>query len=143
MMRKCFLTMLLLSMVVVVGAQDKKFSPEKFEAEMESYITREAGLTQQEAAVVFPLMREMHKKQRGYYVRMHKMAKNKPDDEVGCEAMVNEYDKLNIEMKQIEKCYHKKMMQQVAASKVYEIIKAEYRFHRSWMKGVNKKDRQR
>ena len=66
------------------------------------------------------------------------MAKNKPADEAGCKAMVEEYDKMNIELKQIEKCYHAKMMQEVSASKVYEIIKAEYRFHRHWMKGAQK-----
>ena len=58
--------------------------------------------------------------------------------------MIEEYDKVNIELKQIEKCYHKKMMQEVSASKVYEIIKAEYKFHRHWMKGAQQpKDKRR
>ena len=126
MMKKCFLTLVLLLTVIVVHAQEKKFSPEKFNE------------AQQEADKVFPLLREMHKKQRAIYRRVHEMAKNKPADEAGCKAMVEEYDKMNIELKQIEKCYHAKMMQEVSASKVYEIIKAEYRFHRHWMKGAQK-----
>ncbi len=143
-MKKFVLTFFLISVVAIVGAQDKKkFSPQKFQADMEQFITEKAGLTQQEADKVFPLLRQMQEKQRAIYGRIHKMAKNKPDDEAECAAMVNEYDKVNIELKQIEKCYHQKMMKEVSASKVYEIIKAEYRFHRSWMKGGKPKDKQR
>lgn len=138
MMKKCFLTLVLLLTVIVANAQEKKFSPEKFNEALEEHIKKKAGLTQQEADKVFPLLREMHKKQRAIYRRVHEMAKNKPADEAGCKAMVEEYDKMNIELKQIEKCYHAKMMQEVSASKVYEIIKAEYRFHRHWMKGAQK-----
>ena len=139
MMRKCILTLVLLMTVLVAGAQErKKFSPQKFNEAMEEYIQKHAELTQQEADKVFPLLREMHKKQRAIYNRVHEMAKNKPGDEAGCVAIINEYDKVNIELKQIEKCYHKKMMQVVSASKLYEILKAEYRFHRHWMKGAQK-----
>lgn len=145
MMRKCILTLVLLMTVLVAGAQErKKFSPQKFNEAMEEYIQKHAELTQQEADKVFPLLREMHKKQRAIYNRVHEIAKNKPGDEAGCVAIINEYDKVNIELKQIEKCYHKKMMQEVSASKVYEIIKAEYHFHRGWMKGAQKpKDKRR
>ena len=135
-----------LFMVVSVSAQggQQKFSPEKFDADMEKFVTEQAKLTQQEADKFFPLFREMHKKQRAIYRKVHEMAKNKPADEAGCVAMIEEYDKVNIELKQIEKCYHKKMMQEVSASKVYEIIKAEYKFHRHWMKGAQQpKDKRR
>ena len=137
-MKKCFLMLVLLMTVMMANAQEKKFSPEKFNVDMEEYIKKHAELTQQEADKVFPLLREMHKKQRVLYKRVHEMAKNKPADEAGCVAVIEEYDKVNIELKQIEKCYHKKMMQEVPASKVYEILKAEYRFHRHWMKGAQK-----
>ena len=138
MMKKCFFTLVLLLTVMVVHAQEKKFSHEKFNEALEQHIQKKAELTQEEADKVFPLLREMHKKQRAIYRRVHEMAKNKPADEAGCKAMVEEYDKMNIELKQIEKNYHAKMMQEVPASKVYEIIKAEYRFHRHWMKGAQK-----
>lgn len=145
MMKKGMMTLFLLMMVLMAGAQEKKkFSPEKFNVAMEAYIQKKAELTQQEADKVFPLLREMHKKQRAIYKKVHEMAKNKPGDEAGCVAIIEEYDKVNIELKQIEKCYHKKMMQEVSASKVYEIIKAEYNFHRRWMKGAQQpKDKRR
>ncbi len=143
-MKKYFLTFLMMAVVTIAGAQDKKkFSPQKFQADMEQFITEKAGLTPQEAAKVFPLLRQMQEKQRSIYVEMHKMAKNKPADEAGCTAVIDEYDKMNIELKKIEQCYHKRMMKEVPASKVFEIIKAEYRFHRSWMKGGKQKNKQR
>ncbi len=143
-MKKYILTLVMMAVVMTAGAQDKKkFSPEKFEADMEQFITDKAGLTPQEAAKVFPLLRKMHEKQRAIYMKVHKIAKNKPADEAGCQAMVAEYDKMNIELKKIEQCYHQKMMKEVPASKVYEMIKAEYRFHRSWMRGGKQQDKRR
>ncbi|MBO6059979.1 MAG: hypothetical protein J6P67_07550, partial [Bacteroidaceae bacterium] len=60
-------TIILLCLLASLGvrAQEQpKFSPEKFEADLEAFITREAGLDQQEAAKFFPLLKEMHQKQR-------------------------------------------------------------------------------
>ena len=62
MKRLCFLfvsVMLTMSM----GAQDQqKFSPEKFDAELQEFITNEAKLTPQEAAKFFPIYMEMQNK---------------------------------------------------------------------------------
>jgi len=144
MMKTYILTLLMLLFVGTADAQDKKkFSPEKFEADMERYITEKAQLTPQEAAKVFPLLRKMHEKQRAIYMKVHKLARHKPADEAGCVAAIDEYDKVNIELKKIEQCYHKKMMKEVSASKVFDIIKAEYRFHRSWMRGGKSKDKRK
>ena len=62
-----------LVMAISVSAQEqRKFSPEKFQADLEAYITREAHFDQQEAAKYFPLLREMQAKQRAIYARMYK-----------------------------------------------------------------------
>lgn len=138
-MRRYLVTMMM-ALVLTASAQERrKFSPEKFQADMEAFITQQANLTPQEAAKVFPLMREMQEKQRAIYGKVHKMMKNKPDDEAGCVNMIEEYDKANIELKKIERNYHQKMMKEVPASKVYDMIRAEYRFHRGWMRGAQQK----
>lgn len=143
-MKRYLAMTVLLALVLTVAAQErKKFSPEKFQADMEAFITQQANLTPQEAAKLFPLMREMQDKQRAIYKKVHKMVKDKPDGEAGCVNVIEEYDKANIELKKIERCYHQKMMKEVPASKVYDLISAEYRFHRGWMKGAQKKDRKR
>ncbi len=129
-------TVILFSMLMtlMVSAQDqKKFSPEKFQADLEEFITKEAHFDQQEAAKFFPLMRELQAKQRAIYGRMRQTPK--PGDDAKCAEAIREWDKANIELKQLDLQYHKKMMQVVPASKLFDAIMAESRFHRKMMKG--------
>lgn len=44
-MKKVIAISLLLIMTMMVNAQDKRFSPEKFEADLKAYITKEASHT--------------------------------------------------------------------------------------------------
>lgn len=122
-----------------ISAQEKpKFSPEKFEADLEDFITREADLDQQEAAKFFPILKEMHQKQRALYVKMRKTSKEKAADEKTAAESIRLCDKLNIEVRQIEQQYHNKMLKALSAQKVYNAISAENRFHRKMMRGWQK-----
>ena len=105
------------------------------DADMEEYIIRKANLDQQEAAKLFPIFKEMHKKQRSIYSRMRAIGNQKPADEAGCANAIKERDKCNLELKQLEQTYHQKMLQVISASKLYDVIKAETRFYRKMMKG--------
>jgi hypothetical protein len=135
-MKKTMLILTFMLLAMTITAQDfPKFSPEKFDADMEAFVTKEAGLTQQEATKFFPLFREMHQKQRAVYGKMRNMGMQKPADEEGCAKAIKEADRLNLELRQIELTYHKKMLQVVSASKVFDAIKAESRFHRRMMRG--------
>ncbi len=137
-MRRIVLLSVSLMLFLVCMAQEKKFSPEKFEEDLAAFITKEAKFTNEEASKFFPLLREMHQKQRGLYKKMRNAGKEKPATEEGCANAVCERDKLDIELKKLEQCYHKKMMQVLPASKVYDAIKAESLFHRQMMKGWQK-----
>ena len=133
-MKKYTVILYCLLMTLMVSAQDQqKFSPEKFQADLEEFITKEAHFDQQEAAKYFPLMRELQAKQRAIYARMRKTAK--PADDAKCAEAIREWDKANIELKQLDQQYHKKMMQVVSPTKVFDAIQAESRFHRNMMKG--------
>ena len=128
-MKKYTMILCCLLMALMVSAQDqKKFSPEKFQADLEAYIAKEAHFTPQESAKYFPLLRELQAKQRAIYGRMRPTAK--PGDDAKCAEA-----KANIELKQLDLQYHKKMMQVVSPSKVFDAIMAESRFHRKMMKG--------
>ena len=85
MMKKLLISsVLMLVMVLGVKAEEQqKFSPEKFQADLEQCITNEAGLTTEEAAKFFPLYREMRQKQRKVYNQMHELFKL-PKDEASC-----------------------------------------------------------
>ena len=129
---KKLLVFAVLMFVVALGAsaeEQQKFSPEKFQADLEQYITTEAGLTNEEAAKFFPLYREMQQKQRVVYNKMHELFKL-PHDEASCKRAVQRRDKLEIELKQIAQTYHNKFLRVLPASKVIGTIIAEDKFHR-------------
>ena len=129
---KKLLVFAVLMLVVVLGVsaeEQQKFSPEKFQADLEQYITTEAGLTNEEAAKFFPLYREMQQKQRVVYNKMHELFKL-PHDEASCKRAVQRRDQLEIELKQIAQTYHNKFLRVLPASKVIGTIIAEDKFHR-------------
>ena len=129
---KKLLVFAVLMLVVVLGVsaeEQQKFSPEKFQADLEQYITTDAGLTNEEAAKFFPLYREMQQKQRVVYNKMHELFKL-PHDEASCKRAVQRRDQLEIELKQIAQTYHNKFLRVLPASKVIGTIIAEDKFHR-------------
>ena len=130
-MRKLLVSTVLMLMVVlgVQAEEQQKFSPEKFQADLEQYITTEAGLTNDEAAKFFPLYREMQQKQRVVYNKIHELFKL-PHDEASCKRAIQRRDQLEIELKQIAQTYHNKFLRVIPASKVIGTIVAEDKFHR-------------
>ncbi|WP_231488139.1 hypothetical protein [Prevotella sp. MA2016] len=131
MMKKLLISAVLLLMCVIgVRAEEQqKFSPEKFQADLEQYITTEAGLTNDEAVKFFPLYREMQQKQRVVYNKIHELFKL-PHDEASCKRAIQRRDQLEIELKQIAQTYHNKFLRVIPASKVIGTIIAEDKFHR-------------
>ena len=116
MKQTAIILILQLIMAVSVSAQNQpKFSPEKFDADMEKFVTEQAKFTQQEADKFFPLFREMHQKQRAVYHKIRQATKQQPADDKACEATLKECDKLNVELRQIEQTYHLKMMKAIPA----------------------------
>ena len=129
---KKLLVFAVLMFVVALGAsaeEQQKFSPEKFQADLEQYITTEAGLTNEEAAKFFPLYREMQQKQRVVYNKIHELFKL-PHDEASCKRAIQRRDQLEIELKRIAQTYHNKFLRVIPASKVIGTIVAEDKFHR-------------
>lgn len=117
------------------NSQPQRFSPEKFQADLEQYITKEACLTPQEAAKLFPVYREMQSKQRSVFERQRKLGWVKPADEKGCEKAIKQRDELDLELKRIQQTYHHKFLSIISASKLYDVINAEDRFHRQMLRG--------
>lgn len=143
-MKKLFGILLLTMFTLGINAQgqgqgQQRFSPERFEADMQQFITREAHLTQEEATKFFPLYKEMQEKQRALFDRQRELAKVKPSDESGCLRVIKESDVIDLELKRIQQNYHTRFIKLLSASKLYDILQAEQRFHRhlmrSWGRG--------
>lgn len=136
-----FSTVIMIMVVLGASAEEQqKFSPEKFQADLEQYITTEAGLTNEEAAKFFPLYREMQQKQRVVYNKIHELFKL-PHDEASCKRAVQRRDQLEIELKQIAQTYHNKFLRVLPASKVIGTIVAEDKFHRRAFRKFGQRNR--
>ena len=134
-MKKRLYPLLVLALFVLsASAQEKKFSPEQFDAELQQFITVEAKLTPDEATKFFPLYWEMQKKQRALYAKQQLIAKEKPADDKGCRQVIKDRDEIDLELKRVQLNYHNKFMNVLSPGKVYDILSAEYKFHRHKMK---------
>jgi len=122
-----------------VGAQDQqqRFSPEKFDAELQEYLTNEAKITPQEAAKFFPLYMEMQNKQRALFERQRKLLMTHPEEESECLKAIRERDEVELEMKRNQKNYHKRFLEIMPASKLYQVLNAEDRFHRRYLRRMS------
>lgn len=129
-----FALLLLMGISAQPNGQQQKFSPEKFDQELQAFITTEAKLTPQEAAKFFPVYKEMQSKQRALFERQRNLGKTSAQDEASCLKAIRERDELELEMKRIQQTYHNRFLEMLPASKVYAVIQAEDRFHRRMMK---------
>lgn len=137
------LTSLIFSLLfaLTISAQEQqpsqqKFSPERFQAELEQYITKHACLTPKEAAKFFPIYKEMQHKQRAIFDRQRQLDKVKPADEKGCETAIRQRDEYDLELKRIQQTYHNKFLGVLSASKLYDVLKAENGFHRQMLRNA-------
>ena len=143
-MKKFLISMMfLLAGVLVCQAEEpQQFSPEKFQAEMEQFITKEAGLTAEEGAKFFPLYREMQQKQRAVFGRMRQEGRVKPTDDASCKRLVQKRDEVELELKKIQQTYHNKFFTVLSASKVFDVLRAEEKFHRQAFRNMGQGFRQ-
>ncbi len=124
------ITLCLFYLTLVKAQEQQKFSPEKFQADMEQFITQEAKLTSDEATKFFPLLREMHQKQRVVYDKIKKECSQRPSNEEEIKKVVQKRDAYELELKTIQQTYHNKFFKVLQPSKVFDAIIAEDRFHR-------------
>ena len=115
--------------VSLLHAQEK-FDLNRIKVETHNFITKEAGLSAQEAARLFPVYDEMRSKQRGYFDRLRALHHSKPSSEREASKMIEQADAYEIQLKQIEQRYHKEMLKVLPATKLLRVLEAERRFHR-------------
>lgn len=114
------------------------FNPQKFQADLEQYITIHAALTPREAAKFFPIYRQMGKKMRMLFDEMRRWHQFTPSDNERCAEAIRRQDELDIQLKQLQQEYHAKFMIVLPAKKVMEVIKAEEQFHRNAFRKMKK-----
>lgn len=145
-MKRIFLILLLSACVMTnTSAQDKHkhFDPQQFESSLEQFVISEACLSPAEAEAFFPLYREYMEKQRALRADARMHCSYKPATEKECREAIEYSDNIDIEIKELQKDYHRKFMRVLPAAKVYDIIKAIDKFHRDSFKGAKQGGRKR
>jgi hypothetical protein len=143
MKKKLIYLLISLMFTLNIGAQNQqKFSPEKFDAELHEFITSQAKLTPQEATKFFPIYKEMQGKQRAIYEKQRILGMQRPHDESSCLKAIRERDAIDLELKRIQQSYHEKFLEIMPASKLYEVLQAEDRFHRRMLRRFNRPNTQ-
>lgn len=149
MMRKDWLRTLVLGLALFVVAggyaqpqHDKKnahtnnktMSPHDYQKALIDFIVKEADLNSQEQAIFLPLFKDFGSKKRTLFDKRKNLGSKKPQSEKECREVIQQQDKCDLEIKKIEQQYHNKVLEKIPANKVYDILKAEDRFHRKMLK---------
>lgn len=121
---------------------DQHLTPDEFKAKQQAFITEDAGLTNEEANAFFPVYFEMQDKKRDLNDRVWKLIRKGKDPKT-TEAQYDEiitkvYD-LRIASDKLEKAYFQRFKGILSSRKIYLVQKAEMRFHRELLKGMNRK----
>lgn len=115
---------------------------DKFKRDLQMFIVREAGLTEREARVFFPIYFEMKEKlrnighQRGRAIRK---AVEENMNERDCQRVFNELVSLDKKSQRIETQYMERLKKIVGARKYLKVIDADRRFGRKVLKKMTDK----
>ena len=117
---------------------DQHLSREEFRAKQKEFITEQAGLSKKEAAKFFPVYFELQDKKFQYNkeawdkIKKGKRDKNLTDAEYS--KITEDIVKSRITVDELELEYLKKYRKILPAKKIFEIQRAEMRFHRELLK---------
>ena len=118
---------------------NQRFSPQEFMKRQEAFISREAGLTAQEASAFFPLMREKEKQDRAKRKQMEnliKMSHNANLPEKECREILEKMGVLELQRTKMENSYRQKYMKVLSAKKILKVLDACGKFDREALKNM-------
>lgn len=130
------------SLMWATGGCDQRLSKDEFRAKQQAYITEKAGLTSEEAEAFFPLYFELqdrkHQLNEEAWKLMREGKQENLSEERYDEIMEGVYD-ARISSDRLEKTYYGKFKKILSSKKIYQVQRAEMRFHRELLKGMRGK----
>ncbi|WP_294616190.1 hypothetical protein [uncultured Bacteroides sp.] len=118
---------------------DQHLTPDEFRAKQKTYIIEKAGLTKEEAAKFFPLYFELQdkkKEQNDKAWNLIRQGKDEKTTEAQYDAIMEGVYDARIASDRLDKTYFAKFKKILSAKKLYLVQKAEMRFHRELLKGM-------
>ncbi len=136
-----FLFVVMVTSMFATGRSDKqqRLSAQEYREKQKTFITERARLTSNEADKFFPLFFEMQDKKKEMNDEVWNLIKksNKADmTEEQYEKLLDEIYDTRIAIDELEKSYLTKYRQFLTNKKLFEIQKADMRFHREMIKSV-------
>lgn len=125
-----------------VHAQKAKLSKEEFRNVQEKFITEKANLTAKEAKQFFPLYFELQDKKTSLNKEAwEKLRKGKEEyvNEAEYSQLVEDIIETRIQIDKLDLEYVRKYKKILPAKKIFEIQRAEMKFHRELLKPKKKK----
>ncbi|WP_418826633.1 hypothetical protein [Phocaeicola sp.] len=137
-----YILALLIAFCSNLQAQKAKLSKEEFRQVQEKFITEKASLTTKEAKQFFPLYFELQDKKTSLNKKAwHKIRQGKQENvsEEEYNQIVEDVIETRIQIDQLDLDYVRKYKQFLPAKKIYDIQRAEMKFHRELLKPQKKK----
>lgn len=145
-MRKLIALVVLLCgfMPVLLAADgcDQHLSREEFRAKQKAFIIEQAGLTPKEADKFFPVYFELQDKKKKLNDESWSMMRKGKDDkttEAQYEEIIERVCNNRIAADRLDKSYMDRFKKLISCKKLYLVQRAEMRFHREMLKGMNRK----
>ena len=130
-MKRILIRSITLLLVVVAAAAEHDFNPRRFQADMETFIVKEAGLTPAQIDKFLPLFREMQTKQRALFDEMRQYRRMADfGDDNACARAIHRMDNIDVQIRRIQQQYHRKFLAVLPGRVVMKILRAEDYFHR-------------
>lgn len=139
------LTALLLCLTLAAQEQGRRphMSKEEFDAKREQFITKQAGLTEQEAAAFFPIYNECQRKKHelnGQAWKLRKEARGRQLSEEEYRNLLEQIANLRIRVEELEKEYLARYHQVLTYKQIFAVQGAEGRFQRELLKNMKPHD---
>ncbi len=141
-MKKLIIILICIMGIGQLWAEDhieQRLSPDEFRSKQQEFITQRAGLTDEEAAKFFPLYFELQDRKKQIGDQAWNMIRKGREPNV-TEAQYGQilekvYDS-RIAVDRLDKSYLEKFRKILSNKKLYEVQKAELRFHRELLKNM-------
>lgn len=144
-MRKLIVLVVLLGgFMSVLWAGDRceqHLSREEFRAKQKAFIIEQAGLTKEEAAKFFPVYFELQDQKKVLNDESWDLMRKGKDDnttEAQYEEIIERVCDNRIATDRLDKSYLDKFKKILSCKKIFLVQRAEMRFHREMLKGMNR-----
>ena len=125
-------------MPIIAQKNQEKYTEEDFQKKKMDYLSKQAGLTPQEAAAFFPIyfeLQELKKKNNSQaWEKAKEVNKNSKATETDYKNSINEFIEAEKKNTELEQEYMEKGLQIIPASKIFKVLRAEIKFNRNMLK---------